>query len=78
MRKLIILLGVVAALVVGGFAAYGPIAKAIRDASKPIWRTVEVSTGEISTSVDATGTVKPVLSIQIGAFVSGPIEKTAC
>lgn len=75
MRTLIISLIVLAVLIGIGVAASGPVMKAIAEANKPVWRTVEASTGEISTSVDSTGTVKPVLSIQIGAFVSGPIEK---
>ncbi len=75
MRTFIISMVVLAVLIGIGIAASGPVMKAIREASKPVWRTVEVSTGEISTSVDSTGTVRPVLSIQIGAFVSGPIEE---
>ena len=75
MRTLIISLVVLAVLIGIGVAASGPVMKAIAEANKPVWRTVEASNGEIATSVDSTGTVKPVLSIQIGAFVSGPIEK---
>ena len=75
MRTFIISMVVLGVLIGIGFAASGPIMRAIREANKPVWRTVEVSTGEISTSVDSTGTVKPVLSIQIGAFVSGPIQE---
>lgn len=75
MRTLIISLVVLAVLIGIGVAASGPVLKAIAEANKPVWRTVEASNGEIATSVDSTGTVKPVLSIQIGAFVSGPIEK---
>ncbi|MEC9092700.1 MAG: efflux RND transporter periplasmic adaptor subunit [Planctomycetota bacterium] len=74
--KFLIYFSIVVALLVGaGFAAYGPISRAIQEANKPQWRIAESSRGDISSSVDATGTVRPVLSIQIGAFVSGPIEK---
>ncbi|MDB4671204.1 MAG: efflux RND transporter periplasmic adaptor subunit [Pirellulaceae bacterium] len=71
-----IYIGVVVGILTGiGFAAYGPIVDAINEANKPNWRISKVDTGDILSSVDATGTVRPVLSIQIGAFVSGPIEK---
>jgi HlyD family secretion protein len=35
----------------------------------------EVTRGTIVTVVNSTGEVKPVLSIQVGSFVSGPIDK---
>lgn len=75
MRTLIILGLILAAFIGIGFAVAGPIANAIKEANKPHWRTVEVDEGDISLSVDSTGKVRPVLSIQIGAFVSGPIDK---
>lgn len=58
-----------------GIAASGPIMKAVKEANKPEWRTDEASIGMIISSVDATGKVRPVKSIQVGAFVSGPIIK---
>ena len=39
------------------------------------WRTMAVHRGEIKVLVNSTGTVQPVLSVQVGACVSGPIEK---
>jgi HlyD family secretion protein len=39
------------------------------------WRTMPVRRGEIKLVVNSTGTVQPVLSVQVGAFVSGPVEK---
>jgi HlyD family secretion protein len=41
----------------------------------PKWRTAEVTEGDVVAVVNATGTIKPVLQISVGAFVSGPIEK---
>lgn len=67
-----IILGILAGI---GYAVSGPISKAIKEANKPKWRTEEASLGDISSSVDATGKVRPVKSIQVGAFVSGPIVK---
>lgn len=74
--RFLIYLAIFVAVVTGiGIAAYGPITRAIKEANKPEWRIVVADEGDISSSVDATGTVKPVLSIQIGAFVSGPIQE---
>jgi HlyD family secretion protein len=39
------------------------------------WRTMAIRRGEIKVVVNSTGTVQPVLSVQVGASVSGPIEK---
>ena len=39
------------------------------------WRTMLVRRGDITLTVNSTGTVQPVLSVQVGAFVSGPVEK---
>jgi len=41
--------------------------------NRPQWRTDEALRGDILAVVNATGQVKPVLSVQVGAFVSGPI-----
>ena len=34
-----------------------------------------VHRGDVTLVVNSTGTVQPVLSVQVGAFVSGPIQK---
>jgi HlyD family secretion protein len=39
----------------------------------PKWRTAEVAEGSIVSVVNSTGTIKPVLQVSIGSFVSGPI-----
>ncbi|HEY2253220.1 MAG TPA: efflux RND transporter periplasmic adaptor subunit, partial [Planctomycetaceae bacterium] len=41
------------------------------------WRTADVTRGRIVAVVNASGTVKPVRSLTIGSFVSGPIDPTA-
>jgi HlyD family secretion protein len=43
--------------------------------NKPSFRQTAVSRGEIIQWVKSTGTVKPVLIVQVGSFVSGPIQK---
>lgn len=40
------------------------------------YRTMPVVRGEIISVVNSTGTVQPVLSVQVGAAVSGPVEST--
>jgi HlyD family secretion protein len=42
--------------------------------NKPTFRQAKVGRGEIISAVNSTGTVQPVLIVQIGAFVSGPIQ----
>ena len=44
-------------------------------ASAEAYRSVPVGRGDIQQVVNSTGTVQPVLSVQVGAFVSGPIQK---
>jgi HlyD family secretion protein len=41
----------------------------------PKYRTATVSEGRIESVVNSTGTIKPVRSVMIGAFVSGPIQE---
>ena len=40
----------------------------------PNWRTEPVVIGDVKSVVNSTGTIKPVMSVQIGSFVSGPID----
>lgn len=69
-----------AAIVVGiiggiGALAWPSIAKAIAERNKPRWRTASVEKGTITKFVNATGGVRPVKSVQVGSFVSGPIQE---
>jgi HlyD family secretion protein len=41
----------------------------------PKYLTATVSRGRVETVVNSTGTVKPVLSVSVGAFTSGPLAK---
>ncbi|MFL5329055.1 MAG: efflux RND transporter periplasmic adaptor subunit [Gemmataceae bacterium] len=43
--------------------------------SAPKFTTAQISKGRIETVVNSTGTVKPVRSVSVGAFVSGPIAE---
>lgn len=42
---------------------------------KPVYRVASLVRGDIVLVVNSTGTVQPVLRVQIGAVVSGPIKK---
>lgn len=61
--------------IVGLAVAWQPAMYYLELRSVPQWRTAEVAEGDIVTVVNATGTIKPVLQISVGAFVSGPIER---
>jgi len=75
MRRLIKVLLVLAVVVAAGAGAIRPLRHYWRARHRIHYRTAEVVRGRIVLTVNSTGTVKPVLSVQIGAFVSGPIVK---
>src|SRR3954451_6765909 len=66
--------GILAVLGAGGGAAYVPAARYWKERNRVIYLEAEVTRGRIVAVVNSTGTVKPVRSVQVGAFVSGPIE----
>ncbi len=61
------------ALVLVGAAGGGMYALSTKGRGLPNFRYGEVTRGPIVAVVNATGTVQPVLSVSVGAFVSGPI-----
>ncbi len=75
MKKLLIWLIVLGILGGGGFYGYRKGNEWLAERNRPRFRTSTVTTGDIRVSVNATGTVKPVLPQHIGSFVSGPVEK---
>lgn len=68
--KLFVILGLIAA---GCALAYQPASQYFRNRSRVQWDTAEVTRGDAVRFVVSTGTVKPVLSVSVGSFVSGPI-----
>ena len=64
---------VLAGLVAAGAAGYQHY-NAARSAAGSFARR-PVRRGDVTLVVNSTGTVQPVLSVQVGAFVSGPIQK---
>ncbi len=67
----------VAVAVIGtaGWAASGPAASYFKERNKITFREAKVVRRTISSVVNSSGEVKPVLSVLIGSFVSGPIIK---
>ncbi|TKB78521.1 MAG: efflux RND transporter periplasmic adaptor subunit [Nitrospira sp.] len=70
MRKAVWMIGVLAlTLVVGGYVFFGGERKA------PVrYRTATVERGLLESMVTATGTINPVVSVQVGAQVTGKIQ----
>ena len=64
---------VVAALGTTAAIAYAPLKAYWIARNRPEFRTSAVTRGSIVATVESTGTVDPVLKVQIGSFVSGPI-----
>lgn len=65
---------VILAVLGGGLAAAGMGAKSWwQRRSVPKYLTATVSRGRVETVVNSTGTIKPVQSVSVGAFTSGPI-----
>ena len=57
---------------IGGLA-YGPAMKYWKDRNKPNWVTAKVIRGDAVREINSTGKVRPVLSVSVVSFVSGPI-----
>ena len=67
--------GIVLLVVGGGVVAVSyPVRQWWKRRNLPQWREEAVARGDIVFVVNSTGTVKPEMSVQVGAFVSGPID----
>ncbi len=69
--RLLVLIGILAGL--GASAHWAQ--RYWKERNKPQFRTSEVTEGPIISVVNSTGEVKPVLSVAVGSFVSGPIKE---
>lgn len=74
MRTLFIVAVTFAALAAAGAAAYQPAMNFYQQRNMPKWRTAEVENGDLVSVVNSTGTIKPILQVSVGSFVSGPID----
>lgn len=77
MRVLLTLLLVVAILAASAAAAYRPIRDYLDTVNRPVFRTQSVERGDVTEVINATGTIEPVESVHVGAFVSGTIVTLA-
>ncbi len=68
----LVILGILGGL---GYGAFVPLMAWWKERSKQRYLTAKVSKGTVEASVNSTGTVKPVRTVQVGAFVSGPIVR---
>jgi HlyD family secretion protein len=75
MRRLLRWLIVLGVLVGLACAVVVPASAWWAKRSAPKFVTSKVTRGRVETAVNSTGTVKPVRSVSIGAFVSGPIAE---
>jgi len=55
--------------------AYKPVVNYWAERNKPVYRTASAAHRTVTYVVNSTGEVKPVLSVAIGSFVSGPIDE---
>jgi HlyD family secretion protein len=75
MRRLVkwlLILGVLFGLL---FAASIPLKAWMQKRAEPRYLTGVVTRGRVETVVNSTGTIKPVLSVSVGAFTSGPVKE---
>ncbi len=75
MRFFFKLLLVVSIVGGAGWAAYNPAMSYWNKRNRPTFRTDDVTRQTITSVVNSTGEVKPVLSVLVGSFVSGPIDR---
>jgi HlyD family secretion protein len=66
---------IVLLLAVGAVAAYSPVHTYWHEHHRTRYDEEEVSRGRVVFEVNSTGTVQPVLSVHVGAVVSGPIKE---
>ncbi len=75
MKKRYLFLILLVLLGIGGVLGYEPLKEMQAKRATPNWRTADVKKGRVVAVVNSTGTLKPVLSVQVGAFVSGPLKE---
>ena len=74
MKTFVKILVIVLVLAGTSAAAYKPTVEYLKKRNRPDWRQAEVVRGRVVSVVNSTGTVKPTLSVAVGAFVSGPVK----
>ena len=77
MKRLMRWGAILGVLGIAGWAVSKPMGAYLRERSRVHYREVEVTRGIVVAVVNSTGTVKPVQSVSVGTFVSGPIASIA-
>jgi HlyD family secretion protein len=73
MRRLVWWAVVLGGVGLGLWAASAAVGSYLRERARVNWREADVTRGAVVAVVNSTGTVKPVQSVSVGTFVSGPI-----
>jgi HlyD family secretion protein len=67
-------IALIVVLVIGGVGAW----RFLKRPSAPQYATTPVTRGDVARAVTATGTVNPVVTVQVGSYVSGVITDVKC
>jgi HlyD family secretion protein len=59
---------------IGSWFGIPPLLAYWQARNKPTFREGALTRGDITSVVNSTGTVQPVLNVQVGSFVSGPVK----
>src|SRR5215468_8020255 len=62
-------------VVIGGLLLIAFVARQLRNSSAATYQTATITRGAITQAVTATGTLNPVVNVQVGSQVSGNISK---
>ncbi|MDP2794646.1 MAG: efflux RND transporter periplasmic adaptor subunit [Sulfurisoma sp.] len=72
-RGKLVLLLILAVLLAAGFGGYRTFGGSN---ARPAWKLAKVESGPLTAVVSATGTLNPVVSVQVGSQVSGQVVET--
>ncbi|MFN9720301.1 MAG: efflux RND transporter periplasmic adaptor subunit [Planctomycetota bacterium] len=75
MRTLFKIIIITLLIAAPGYLGFTKLGEILAERNRPKYRMATVDKGDIRLSVNASGEVNPVLSVKIGSFVSGPIDK---
>ena len=65
--------------VAAGLAVLGGVGWWLTHRAPPVaYLTAPVTRGDVATTITASGSVNPVITVQVGAFVSGTIQSLSC
>lgn len=68
-------ISVLLVLALAGWLGRGPAFKYWRERNRPEWETSAVIRGNAKRMITSTGKIEPVLKVNVGSFVSGPIRE---